>query len=590
MSTPLRVAMVGPLPPERSGIAEYAQGLVAMLRDCGLRVETVTRADGERHGSRWVLDTLRAADVVIYQMGNHPGFHGWMLPYMSEVPGIVHLHDLVVHHMVAGVLDDEQRLSADYSMVLEKWHMPAEIRSACLALRCGMPIWNRDEVVAYPLHQVVTKFATEVIVHSQFAADRISQSTPWLPVHVIPQLYPVIAPHRARESLTRIAVMGGGQMNRRFDWIVQAVTQLDRHLQQPLMLEVAGAVEPAVQALLDGLAGLSHVRLVSHGHVDDEAFWALFARADLMIALREPTMGETSAVVSKALQAGLPTIVSDQGWYAELPACVRKLAVDSRCPLVLAELLQDLIADPTAFQSWAEECEDQAGRASLDPFAATERYAQVLRNNHVLSEFRDHVAGAVVSLKIDTDSPLAAALQAIDVRAGLRGDRWVNRAVAALSDQQLDAYGCVVGATSGAYPYGEPLPENAFQGHVTVVEPDLGAVPPGSIHRLKVELSNKGHLPWYSPMGHALKPFGIYLGHHWQSVDGLTQAVEQPRTWVDDPVEGSASVVQYLTVRAPETPGEYHLEIDLVQESVCWFKSRGFLPARLVVRVEDALQ
>jgi len=43
-----------------------------------------------------------------------------------------------------------------------------------------------------------------------------------------------------------------------------------------------------------------------------------------------------------------------------------------------------------------------------------------------------------------------------------------------------------------------------------------------------------------------------------------------------------------MTVRTPDVPGEYHLEIDLVQESVCWFKSRGFIPARLVVRVEAA--
>ncbi|WWW36481.1 glycosyltransferase [Stenotrophomonas rhizophila] len=245
--------MVGPLPPERSGIAEYSAGLVAMLRDLGLRVDTVTNADVERAGVKQVIDDLRKADAVVYQMGNHPIYHGWMLPLMARVPGIVHLHDLVLHHMVAGVLNEEQRLTGDeYASVLGKWHTVSEVKSAGLALRCGKPIWNTDDVVHFPLHQVATKFATEVVVHSQYSADRIIHEFPWLPVTVVPQLYPVVASHRVRERLSTIALMGGGQMNRRFDWIVQALVAIAGDLDHPLTLEIAGEVEPAVQRVLEG--------------------------------------------------------------------------------------------------------------------------------------------------------------------------------------------------------------------------------------------------------------------------------------------------------------------------------------------------
>ncbi|KLD73500.1 hypothetical protein Y886_37695, partial [Xanthomonas hyacinthi DSM 19077] len=208
---PFRVAMVGPQPPERSGIAEYTAGLVEMLRDRGLHVDPVTQTDMKRRGVSHVLGTLRSADAVVYQMGNHPGFHGWMLPLMAVVPGIVHLHDLVLHHMTAGVLDKEGRLTnGDYVELLAKWQSPDQVRSAALALRSGFPIWNRDEVVHYPLHEVVTKFATEVIVHSHYTANRIAEVFPWLPVKVVPQLYPVVAPHRVRGRLKTIALMGGG--------------------------------------------------------------------------------------------------------------------------------------------------------------------------------------------------------------------------------------------------------------------------------------------------------------------------------------------------------------------------------------------
>ncbi|UXM99774.1 glycosyltransferase [Xanthomonas hortorum pv. pelargonii] len=317
--------MVGPQPTDRSGIAEYAAGLVDMLRDCGLSVETVTVADVEQKGASQIVASLRAADAVVYQMGNHPTFHGWMLPLMAAVPGIVHLHDLVLHHMAAGVLSDAGRLdSASYGGLLEKWHSTSQVRAATVALRIGTPIWSRAQVVDYPLHQVATQYATEMVVHSRYSADRIAKDFPWLPITVVPQLYPIVAPHRVRGRLNTIALLGGGQVNRRFDWVVQALAMIDEVLDEPLTLEIAGDVEPAVASQLEALTGLRNVRLINHGRVDDENFWKVFERADLMIALRQPTMGEASAVVSKAMQAGLPTIVSDHGWYAELPGCVKR--------------------------------------------------------------------------------------------------------------------------------------------------------------------------------------------------------------------------------------------------------------------------
>lgn len=589
MSTPFRIAMVGPLPPERSGIAEYSAGLVAMLRDVGLRVDTVTRAELERDGVQAVVNRLLEFDAVVYQMGNHPTYHGWMLPLMDQVPGVVHLHDLVLHHMVAGVLIDESRLAGDdYPLALENWHSPAEIKTAAHALRYGDPMWGRDEVVDYPLHQVVTRLATEVVVHSNYSASRIADAFPWLPITVLPQLYPVVATHRVRERLGTIAVMGGGQRNRRFDWIVQALTALDAELPQPLVLEIAGDVEPEVQLQLDCLAALGNVRLVNHGRISDDEFWAVFERADLMIALRQPTMGETSAVVSKALQAGLPTIVSDHGWYAELPECVKKIAPIDDCPQALAALLRHLVLDHGAFEHWAEECSDQAGRPAFDPFAAAEQYAQLLRRHKVQSDFRDAVANAVASLKVNIDSPLSSELQRIDVRATLRGDEWVREALAGLEKQELDTHATIVGKSSGQYPYSELLPETAFKGQASVLERNLGVVAPSSMISILVELANESEYNWFSPLGHSVRPFGIYLGHFWYPADSTEPLEEQPRTWLEGVVEGASSGVQVMTIRAPDAPGRYDLEIDLVQESASWFRHRGFVPAKLHVSVEAA--
>jgi glycosyltransferase involved in cell wall biosynthesis len=55
------------------------------------------------------------------------------------------------------------------------------------------------------------------------------------------------------------------------------------------------------------------------GHVTDADFWGLLARSDICVSLRWPTLGETSASVVRALGLGRCVVVSDVGWYAELP-------------------------------------------------------------------------------------------------------------------------------------------------------------------------------------------------------------------------------------------------------------------------------
>lgn len=59
---------------------------------------------------------------------------------------------------------------------------------------------------------------------------------------------------------------------------------------------------------------------------DLASFNDLIAAADLAVNLRYPTLGETSGAVLRVLAAGRATIVSDIGWFAELPDdCVVKI-------------------------------------------------------------------------------------------------------------------------------------------------------------------------------------------------------------------------------------------------------------------------
>jgi glycosyltransferase involved in cell wall biosynthesis len=65
--------------------------------------------------------------------------------------------------------------------------------------------------------------------------------------------------------------------------------------------------------------GLAEEGLVREGWTDEARLWSLMAGADIAVNLRHPTMGETSGSVIRALSLGKPLVVSDVGWFSELP-------------------------------------------------------------------------------------------------------------------------------------------------------------------------------------------------------------------------------------------------------------------------------
>ena len=71
------------------------------------------------------------------------------------------------------------------------------------------------------------------------------------------------------------------------------------------------------------------------------------AAADVHVNLRAPTMGETSGTAIRALCLGKPLVVSDLGWFAELPDEVAlKVPVDGDEVETLTAALELLTARP----------------------------------------------------------------------------------------------------------------------------------------------------------------------------------------------------------------------------------------------------
>lgn len=100
-------------------------------------------------------------------------------------------------------------------------------------------------------------------------------------------------------------------------------------------------------------------------------------------------------------------------------------------------------------------------------------------------------------------------------------------------------------------------------------------------YRIDVDIRNGGTEPW-----HRSGPRPVMLSYHWLDANGGMRVFDGDRTPL--PVTGiadGATVHGHVDVESPPEPGSHTLVLTMLQESVAWFETIGFEPARLPVQV-----
>ena len=155
----MKVAYYSPLAPSRSGIADYSALLLPALRE---RVDVVVAEQGKRAPD---------ADVALYHVGNDPDAHGWIVDALNKRPGVVVLHEYVLHHLIAGITIGRGN-GRGYLDAMER-----ELGVSGRLLGLGvldnlLPLLWETQPERFPLSGVVLDLAHGLIVHSHYVADR----------------------------------------------------------------------------------------------------------------------------------------------------------------------------------------------------------------------------------------------------------------------------------------------------------------------------------------------------------------------------------------------------------------------------------
>jgi glycosyltransferase involved in cell wall biosynthesis len=372
----------------RSGISDYSVDLLPHLSEhADVRVVAVP---GQR-----IADEVRLlyapvpierlgedGRVPLYQMGNNQ-YHEEIRRAALRLPGVMTLHDVVLHHQLLGrTVGEGDHLS--YRADLQRdhgWAGAAVSRSA---------YWGAIGHAAQfelPAHRALLRSQRGVLVHSDWAAGVIEDENEGVPVRVVPMPIPLPPPAdaaRAEEFRARHGLPLGAPLLGSFGFQtpIKRTEIAVRALAQPglesVHLVVAGELSPHVEivetALELGVADRVHVL----GFLGYDDFEAGIAACDLCLNLRYPSAGETSASLLRVLAIGRPVIVSAHGQFAEMPD-----AIAVRIPLgdgeveTLTDELRRLIADPARLRTMGERARAYVA-AEHDPGKSARRIAEAV--------------------------------------------------------------------------------------------------------------------------------------------------------------------------------------------------------------------
>jgi len=349
----MKVAYYSPLPPERSGIADYSALLLPALRE---RVDLVVPARG-------TTKPPRGTDLSVYHIGNNPDVHGWIVDALRRTPGMVVLHDFVLHHLVAGLTLARKDVAGYLNAMERDAGLPGRLLGLGVVDGCVPPLWStRPE--DFPLAGEVLDLARAhgLIVHSEHVHDRARSGGFDGPIWRIPMpVWPAPPAEPAPvEGDPVIGSFGFLNANKRIPQLLEAFAVVrSRHPRARLLL--VGPETPGLE-LERRIASLGLEAAVErHGYVDEARFWALLAACDVAVSLRWPTMGETSAGAIRVLSLAKPLIVSDVDAYGELPdGVVLKVAPDEREVESLAASLLLLADDPARRESFSAAAQSYA--------------------------------------------------------------------------------------------------------------------------------------------------------------------------------------------------------------------------------------
>ena len=351
-----KIAWLSPLPPQRSGIANYSYWLVKALKshfDIDLYYDkqppiTELQDEFEVYPIAAFADRHESYDETIYHLGNNSDFHKGIYELAWRFPGTVVLHDYNLSGFMHEALYRQNHEL--YRQALPNGHGEDGRYGLQSLIHRLFPDSSQ-----LPMSQAIVSRSKKVIVHHRWVRNQFADNDH---IEVIPHFAKLnCQPDKAgignfkhkfaiRDDHFVLTCLGFVNPNKLPGLQIDVVNRLldDGY---PVQLIFAGEPSPEVKDLVARVQSSKyHEKIIFTGYLNEKDYFNSIFASDIIINLRNPSMGEASGTLMHALAAAKPTIVSDTNQYREFPDKVCwKLAHDQNQAEVLYAYIRALLSN-----------------------------------------------------------------------------------------------------------------------------------------------------------------------------------------------------------------------------------------------------
>jgi glycosyltransferase involved in cell wall biosynthesis len=305
------VGFFSPLPPAKTGVADYSASLLAALRKYG------------------PVEIARGA-VALYHVGNNH-LHREIYQLALTHPGITVLHDAVLQHFFLGTLDESAYVD-EFVYNYGEWMRDL-----------ARELWrNRARSAAdpryfdYPMLKRIATQSSAVIVHNPAAARVVKQHAPHARIFEIPHLFdrPPQLPDAAEIFELRAAlglapgellvgVFGHLRESKRLPVVIRAMERSWSEGTNAKLLIAGSFASTDLERAITPL--LANPKIARIGYLSERDFWRYASATDLCVNLRYPTAAESSGIAIRMMGIGKTVAFSEGEEIARIPenACLR---------------------------------------------------------------------------------------------------------------------------------------------------------------------------------------------------------------------------------------------------------------------------
>lgn len=399
-----RVHWVSPLPAAQTDIAHYTRRILpelAAATELTLWTDATTwdhsleqyclvrRLDPDRitPGDFAKAGRGPGPDAIFVHIGNSWVFHSGFLRLVRRIPSIIVLHDIAIQECSFDAIHNGRFDRAVYENEMLRWY-GAEGQVAAQRVFDGK---LRPGALAheFPGFEITLDRAASVVAHTgpgfQAVADRAMVPAYQLDLPFRPSAE-LTSATRSETGPLRFVQFGYIGPNRRLEEVLNALAPLREEVD--FRFEIMGDVWDTdhIRRRIRALGLEERVQL--NGFVPEAELDAKLAQAHLVFNLRYPTMGEASGSQLRIWNASAAAVVTDLGWYGDLPEdTVFKIPLEEE-----AEALQTLIRQINDDRGIAQQV-GAAGRKRLESHHPPALYAQGIA--HVAQQFTTDLPAAL---------------------------------------------------------------------------------------------------------------------------------------------------------------------------------------------------